>query len=191
MKVVIGTKDQYYIQTNNAQVELMRDYFQKKRYIACGPTSFVAGLDISGYDMKVFTPGVQPEDAIIMLLHNPNHLGMWRAIRDLDYDKYPPNEVPQLYPGVGRILYKKEVCKFSWGINLDIIKREIDDGLPVMVGGKFSFGGHYVLIVGYDGDRVIYNDPYPLGYADGKGYNLELSPDDFERMISKYKITFI
>lgn len=191
MKIILGSKDQYYSQTNNAQVDLMRDYFQKRKYIACGPTSFVAGLDIAGWEMSIFTPGVQPEDSVIMLMHNPAHLGYWQSIRDLDYDKHPPNEIPQLYPGVAKILYKRDdVCKFSFGLTMAHIKNLIENGCPVMVHGKFSFGNHYVLIVGYDNDNLIYNDPYPYGYPDKKGYNRIMTPDFLDEQIDDFKIDF-
>lgn len=196
MKRILGNKSQYYIQTNNAQVELFEDYFGKGKMIACGPTSAAMGFDIAGWPMDVFTPGEQPEDSILMMVHNPANLKKIKKRRNLNYDKFPPNEVPQVYDVVGELLYGKwKACKFEWGLSFEIIKKNIDRGISMMISGPFPAGGHYVLIVGYDDkekipeNRVIFNDPYPPQWENRQGYNREMTLDFLSKMHG-YRIDF-
>lgn len=192
MREILGHKNKYYTQTNNAQVELFKDYFGKGKAIACGPTSAAMGFDIAGWPMNVFTPGVQPEDSILMMVHNPANLAKLKERRDIDYDKFPPNEVPQVYDVVGELLYGKwKACKFSWGLSFEIVRKNILHGIPMMICGKFPAGGHYVLIVGFDDERqvVIFNDPYPPQWPDKNGYNREMDLEFLSKM-GNYRIDF-
>ncbi len=192
MRKILGTKKQLYTQENNAQVYLFDDYFGKKKYIACAPTICAMGFDIAGRPMNVFTSGVQPEDSILMMLHNPSNLKALKEIRDLDYDKYPPNEVPQVYDFVGRILYGVEACRFEWGLTFDIIKVNIDNRIPMMILVEFDTGGHYDLVVGYDDleKKIIYNDPYPRRWIDKNGYNREMDLAYFNKKVKKWRVDF-
>lgn len=193
MRKILGSRDQYYDQTNNAQVDLFNDYFHKTRIIACGPTMCAMGFDVSGWPMSVFTPGVQPEDSILMMLHNRFNLELLKKTRNIDYDKYPPNEVPQVYDVVGEILYGKyKANKFEWHLNFDIIKKNIDNDICMGIHGDFPCGGHYVLIVGYDDEKnvIIFNDPYPPQWKDYNGYNREMTMNFFYDNISLFRIDF-
>jgi hypothetical protein len=181
MKKILGNPNQYYTQTNNAQVHLFEDYFQKKKMISCGPTVLAMALDISAWTLDVFANGEQPEDSILMILHNPANLELFKKIRDIDYDIYPPNEVPQLYPAVTEMIYQdKNVCHFKWGLTLDMCKYLIDNDICVMISGDFPAGGHFVLIVGYEDNELIFNDPYNLQWPDNNGYNRRMSKEFFE-----------
>lgn len=210
MRKILGSRDKYYVQTNNAQVELFKDYFKNGKMIACGPESAAMGFHIAGRDMSIFTPGEQPGDSILMIMHNPLNLERFKKRRDLNYNEYPPNEVPQGYDVVGEILYGPGTCKFKWGLNYDIIKQNINTGIPMMICGKFSCGGHYVLVVGYDEEKkvpvynkknklegyenqkmIIFNDPYPFQWVDKKGYNREMDMQFFNEKISKYRVDFM
>lgn len=192
MKKIIGTKKQYYTQENNAQVYLFDDYFKKKKYIACGPETCAMGFDIAGCDMDVFTQGEQPGDSILMILHNPMNLSELKKVRKLDYDKYPPNEVPQLYEWVGQKLYNKKACEFKWGLDFNTIKNNINNNVPMMILINFKTGGHFVLIVGYDDTKkvIIYNDPYPKRWEDKIGYNRKMDLDFFNKNVSGWRTDF-
>lgn len=187
MKKILGKPNQYYSQTNNAQVYLFDDYFKKKSSIACGPTSFIMGLDVSKWPLDIFAPGIQPEDSILMILHNPFNAEIFKSVRNIDYDVYPPNEIPQLYPAVAKMLYKNnKVCTFKWGITFNMIKYCINNDICLMVSGNFPVGGHFVLIVGYDNDKIIYNDPFKSQYKDNNGYNRVMDLDFFDNYIKPH-----
>ena len=186
MKKVLGTPNQYYSQSNNAQVYLFKDYFNSGINIACGPTVFAMALDICLWPLVVFAPGIQPEDSILMIMHNPFNLDTFRNVRDIDYDLYPPNEVPQLYPVVAHMLYNNvNVCKFKWGVSFDMIKYCIDNDMTVMCSGNFPAGGHYVLFVGYEDDTLIFNDPYKEQWEDKNGYNRIMTREFFDNNIKQ------
>jgi hypothetical protein len=186
MRVVLGTPDDYYDQKNNATVYFTEDYGERKRIVACGPESVAMGLDIAGRDMSIFTPGVQPGDGITMLMHNPKNLPALRARRKLNYNTYPPNEVPQLYDVVGRILYKEDAILYKRGLSFKIARANILNKIPFVICGDFPAGGHYALGVGFDddGQKIIYNDPYDIQYINKNGYNRELTPE----LKKQYKI---
>jgi hypothetical protein len=192
MRLIIGNKSQYYIQTNNAQVELFKDYFHQVKNIACGPETAAAGYDISGRNMKIFTPGEQPGDSILMIMHNPKNLKKFEYRRKLNYDEWPPNEVPQAYDVVGRILYGEDASLFHWGFNSGVVIKNINGGVPMMVGTNLTKDGHYVLIVGFDLDKgtLIYNDPYPYLYEDKQGYNREIKYPNPKIKISNWRVDF-
>jgi len=193
MRRILGTKSQYYTQTNNAQVELFKDYFGNGKAIACGPTSAAMGFDIAGWPMDVFTPGEQPEDSILMIVHNPANLKLLEERRKIDYDKFPPNEVPQIYDVVGELIYGEDACLFRWGLTYETIKENIIKGIPMMLCGNFPCGGHYVLAVGFDDEKkvIIFNDPYPPQWKDKNGYNREMDMDFFESKILKWRVDFL
>lgn len=191
---VLGSGNQYYIQTNNASAYLLRAYMGRIRFIACGPESAAMGFDIAGQDMSIFTPGEQPGDAIINIFHDPKHLPKYKAARgdDTFYKKYSANEIPQIYPAMSEIIFGEKVCSFHWGNTFEQIKESIDTGSPVMLCGRFPCGGHYVLAVGYDektGD-IIFNDPYPRQWPDKKGYRRRMSPEFQKKKLKGFRVVF-
>lgn len=189
---ILGTKSAYNDQTNDASVELFKDYFKKSKMIACGPNTAACGFEIAGWPMNIFTPGEQVADSILMVMENPKNLSLFKARRDINYDEFPVNEVPQAYEVLAQILYKTNVCKYVEGLDFSIIKQKICAGIPLMVSGQFPAGGHYVLIVGFDDVREIiyFNDSYPIQWPDGNGYNREMNLDFLKNNISKHRVEF-
>lgn len=170
-EVILGRSDQYHVQTNDGSVELFERYVKTPKYVSCGPTMAAMNFDIAGQDMGIFTPGEQASDAILMVLNNPNHLAIWKSVRDIDYGKYAANEIPQLYPEMSRIIFGKKAVHFSWGITWEKIVGAINYHNPIGVSGRFPLGGHYVSVVGYISNKdpkhrkIIFNDPYPKHWA--------------------------
>jgi hypothetical protein len=193
MKQILGTDYNYHDQTNDGSYNLLKDYSAKSKAISCYPNAFAGGLEIGQWP-DVFTPGEQWPDSILMILHSGTNLSKWKAIRNLDYDKYPPNEIPQLYgwPGLPKVLYgdKGNSIVFKWGISFDIIVNAIKNKTCLHVAGKFPAGPHGVLITGYDDDREIiyYNDSYKKQYSDKKGYNRTMTKQWMEDNISDWRI---
>ena len=192
--VTIGNRDQYYIQTNNASAHFIRAYTGRIRFVACGPESAAMGFDIAGQDMNVFTPGEQPGDAIINIFHDPNHLPRFIQTRGdrKFYRSYSPNEVPQIYPDMAKIIFGKKVCSFEWGNTYEQIRAHINMGEPVMLCGNFPCGGHYVLAVGYDDLKqdIIFNDPYPKQWKDNNGFRRRMSPEFQAKKLKGFRVIF-
>lgn len=174
-----------YSQKNNAQVYLFKDYvhgilhrmlkknqisqaiydlIRKKLFlfIACGPTSIAMGLHICGWPMNVFTKGVQPEDSILMMCHNPNNFDAFKKRRNLDYggDIWASNEIPQVYDVISDILYGPDAaaCRYRNGCNVNIIRENIMKGTTMMV----ASGAHYILLTGFSDEKkkVYFKDPF-------------------------------
>lgn len=191
---ILGTRNQYYNQTNNASAFILRAYRGRIGFIACGPESAAMGFDIAGQDMSIFTPGEQPGDAILNIFHDPKYLPKYMKVRGNKkfYEKYSANEIPQIYPVVSEIIFGKKVCSFKWGKTFPQIRNHIDQDEPVMLCGEFPCGGHYVLAVGYDestGD-IIYNDPYPDQWPDKNGYCRRMPPDFQKEKLKGFRIIF-
>lgn len=174
-----------YSQKNNAQRFLFEDYVhgvikrmrdtgeitqgiynrvRKKLflYIACGPTCIAMGLHIGGWNMKIFTPGEQPEDAILMMTHNPWNFDAFKKRRNLDYggDIWAPNEIPQVYDVISDILYGPDTaaCRYRNGCNVEIIRENIIKDTTMMV----ASGAHYILLTGFSDERkkIYFKDPF-------------------------------
>lgn len=192
--VVLGSRDQYYIQTNNASAYLIRAYMGRIRFIACGPESAAMGFDIAGRDMSIFTPGEQPGDAIINIFHDPKHLPAYIDVRGdrKFYEKYSPNEIPQIYPAMGKIIFGKDVASFEWGNTYSQVRESIQKKSPVMLCGNFPCGGHYVLCVGYNDKReeLIYNDPYPKQWADKNGFRRRMDQGFIKKKLKGFRVIF-
>jgi hypothetical protein len=192
MRKILGLKNKYKSQVETAQVELFKDYFHNGKMIECGPVSAAMGFDIAGWPIDVFTSGEQPGDSILMMVHNPDNLKKIKERRNINYDAFPPNEVPQVYDIVGELLYGKyKACKFEWGLSFEIIKKNINKNICMMISGPFPAGSHYVLAVGYDDEKkvIIYNDPYPPQWPDKNGYNREMDMEFLSKM-GNYRIDF-
>jgi hypothetical protein len=66
-------------------------------------------------------------------------------------------------------------ARFATNCNNDTIKKQIDKGIPVPVGilhhgpaGAPSGGGHWLTVVGYNGNGFICNDPWgEINHANG------------------------
>ncbi len=191
---ILGNQNQYYDQTNDASIDLIKQYTGKREVIACGPNMAAMNCDIAGCNMGIFTPGEQASDAILNVFHNPFNAQNWKRIRDIDYDKYSENEVPQLYPQMTRIIWGEEKCLFAWGITRQAITTAINADAPIGVAVKMEFGGHYISIVGYKEDQgnfwIIYNDPYPRKLdrqphqspGDPVGYQRRMLYQDFSKI---------
>lgn len=188
MRKILGTRDQYYDQTNNALAKYAEDYHDITKYISCGPESAAMGFDIAGWDMeKYFTKGVQPGDSIAMCMFNPfNQKYFGKDARKR------PNEWASNYPSMSKIIFEKQACSISWSLSFDIITLAIKQECPVMVCGNFPCGGHYVLVVGFDTEKrtLIINDPYRYQWKDEIGYNRELKWKYLKSILYGFHINF-
>jgi hypothetical protein len=193
MRKILSSRSSYNNQMNDATVNFAKRYGPKSRMVSCGPNSLAGGLEVAGWPLDVFTKGAQIPDILMMIFNNPHNEDDFIKVRDLDFDRYPPNEVPQLYPLVTKIIYGKEACRFEWNIEFNVIKENIDRGQPLILCGNFPAGGHYVLCVGYDDEKqtVIFDDPYPVQWPDGNGFNREMSWNEMERITEKIRKRFL
>jgi hypothetical protein len=175
---ILSKRQNYNDQTNDATVEWGRRYFGKNKMVACGMNALSEGLEISEWPMDK-APGAQFSDYLMMIFNNPHNEGYFEKIRHLDFEKYPPNEVPQLFPAATKLIYGKEACSFHWDLSFQKIIASINSGRPIIACGKFPAGGHYVLVVGYDENKIIFDDPYWPQWDDKNGFNRKMNWEDF------------
>jgi len=71
--------------------------------------------------------------------------------------------------------------------NYSLVKREIDEGRPVMARIEVNGFRHTVLIVGYDGDHLLVHDPAlgPYVLVDTKDFYGEWRRTDFLAIICR------
>jgi len=93
------------------------------------------------------------------------------------------NNMSDVLAQLGNFITKNEYIFKTIYLDATEIKGMIDKGYPVEISGKFTAGGHFVLIVGYDGEDFICHDPYgnfnkayakdTLGLGSSLKYNIE------------------
>lgn len=179
----INGENTYHSQWNNAIVEIFKDYifreFEKAQkqatgevkkalsdlrskiylHVSCFPTSFTDGASSCGWPLNVFPPGLQPEDAIMCIINNPNIAEkLYAAAGRKVPQTWGYNELPDYYPEMARIIWGKKVCEYKGHISYEQYCKYIDDGCCVV----YAHTGHVVVGKGYDTDKgvVIYNDPF-------------------------------
>jgi hypothetical protein len=79
-----------------------------------------------------------------------------------------------------KVIGDAKYVKFHQNINKDLIIKEIDNGYPVIVCGKFT-GGHFVTIIGYDLEKNVWiandswgnwNTKYSIKNGDNVEYDM-------------------
>lgn len=65
------------------------------------------------------------------------------------------------------------VNRFTQSGSLESIRRNIDNGNPVIIHGYFTSFGHIIVVTGYDKDGFIVNDPNGEWFS--SGYRTDLS----------------
>jgi len=70
------------------------------------------------------------------------------------------NNFKEMLTTVGNYITKDDFIFSMKYLTPGQIKESIDNDFPVIVSGKFTAGGHFILIVGYDNYNWIVDDPY-------------------------------
>jgi hypothetical protein len=90
-------------------------------------------------------------------------------------------------------LCKYPACYFFDKLTPEIIKADLDKGLPTSCAMKYTgIPGHYISAVGYTDDgKLIMNDPYKdTRTGDANGFNLFYDMADWKRYTKGYGIRF-
>jgi len=102
--------------------------------------------------------------------------------KDIDESKFNhTNNFKPMLSALGGLVTKGEFNFKTEYLTIQEIDKSIDDEFPVQISAKFTSGGHFVLIVGYDTEKrsFIVDDPYgnwTKNYSDdtlGKGNKLD------------------
>lgn len=188
MKDLNPSRDNYYKQTNN----------KLKPYDACQCTAAVQCLYIIDPSI-VHTIGrtgnyEQPEDNLYAYCGTPMMIEYCEQQHGTDWNKtvgYPAEWADVLVKAINDMAgYTAAVFKSSLGIAS--ILMQLEDGCPVMCSMRYDkIPGHYVSVVGYDGDLLIIDDPYKNTLTgDSDGYHCKYTYQEFAAHSKGYGIYF-
>jgi hypothetical protein len=178
-------RDCYYTQMNNPTEEILRKRSDGNWLVSCGPSAAVTCIAAMGYDVGCECPGAyrpQSEEVLMDYFNDPRNYGILKAVRpDTPPDVWHGNEVPQFYPVAVKAVFGVWAV-FRWGAGFDEVASELRAGKAVQL--CLVKPGHYIAAVAVDvGAReIIYNDPYPLRFADGNGFNRRMGEGDFKNV---------
>ena len=178
----------YYTQTNN----------ELDPNISCQGTATVQCLDIIfKHDLRqieILTPYGQPEDDLRKyIFENADVQAFFK--RSHPGSAIPAPEWADVLVFAINKIYGRIICSFEGNMTPAKIKTDISCGLPVMVSMRYwrpsRIPGHYISVVGFDGENLIIDDPYKnflLNQPDG--YHCIYEPDNWQKHSKGYGIRF-
>lgn len=176
-----NNRNHYYIQANNPTEQILKKRLDGGWLESCGPTAAVNCIAALGYPVTITTPGLyepQPEEVVMDFFNDPRNYSKLRAIRDLDPEVWLGNQVPQYYPYMANMVFGASAkFEFFGSDGFDRMASYLFEGKSIQL--CFEDPGHYIAVVAYDGEIMIYNDSWPGRLADGNGFNRELTKEEF------------
>lgn len=191
-----ASQDAYYTQTNNSIEAMLKKVGNPAEswLETCGPTSAVTIVHAVLGNADIITPGgwrPQAEDVLTLFLNDPRNANAFRRIRkELNPEIWMGNRIPQYYGLAIPSLFGLP-CRFSYGITYDGVKDCIDRAVGVMVCLKKP--GHYVAVVGYNDQGLIFNDPWPgnrwpSSQAGKPGFHRIMTRAEFDSNVQPYRV---
>jgi len=178
----------YFVQTNN----------EIDPNISCQGTAMVQCLHIRfKNDLKqieILTPYRQPEDDLRKYILSNAEVQAFSK-RSHPGSTLPAPEWADVLVFAINNIYGRKICKYDDELTPAKIKYDVSCGLPVMVSMQYwqpRIPGHYISVVGFDGDNFIVDDPFKnflLNQLDG--YHCIYDPDNWKKHSKGYGIRFI
>ena len=181
---MIGTKlwddrSTHRVQTDNSVEAILRKSGVASWLEDCGPTSATVACAVTGHDVTARLPGgstIQGEDALSVWMNDPaNADALHAACPDLDPADYMDNEIIQFYPSAIAAAFGAQ-AEVKVGVNFDTVVAALAEGSAVMI--HLVKPRHYLCVVAYDGENLIYRDPWPARTGTD-GFNLKMGRDEF------------
>jgi len=188
MKVDLNpNRENYYVQTNN----------EIDPNISCQGTAMVQCLAILfKHDLKqieILTPYRQPEDDLRKYIFDNAEVQAFFK-RSHPGSTIPAPEWADVLVFAVNNVYGRKICVFDGNITPAKIKSDLSCGLPVMVSMQYwqpKIPGHYISVVGFDGDKLIVDDPYRNTlFNKPDGYHCIYEPDAWLKHSKGYGIRF-
>lgn len=197
-KLILGTKENFHNQLNDASAKILKAYSAKETVVNCFWNACGMALEITKWINSAYPLWkiIQWPDYALSVQYNPKHLHILENV-DIknDEDSFkgchvrPLNQFPEYGKEIiNRVLFNSSVAFYSKNENavqFDIIKQHIVNKNPVVTSSHL-YGGHFICFHGYDGDKLIYSDSAKTG-----GWYNEMQREDFDKIVKKYfKIWF-
>jgi hypothetical protein len=188
-----GTNEErYFTQDNNATEQIIKKKGIQLYLETCGTTSMancIASIkDDEWLKNNFYFIKIQIEDYICDYMNDPHNYDVFKAIRNLDYNFYFGNEIPQLYPYTAKQLFNVD-AEFKNEKDFNKLIGYISNNQPIQL--CFINPGHFVALVGIDTDtkELIINDPWFRHYPTG-GFNHRLSIQEYDQNINPWLIIY-
>lgn len=157
----------------------------------CGPTAAIMCMAAHGRfeDDPASGALTQREEELTDFFNDSRHYAEFRKIRDdVDPARIPGNRVPQYYPYAVKTLYNVR-CEFIW-TGMQEVREHLKAGRTVQL--CFKNPGHFIAAVALEEatDVVVYNDPWPEQYADGKGFNRKMAASTMAPLVEPYALVY-
>lgn len=185
---LVTDRKRYYKQTNN----------EIDPTVSCQCTSMVAALDIlfNGDLSPIMKLGThkQPEDNLRYYLGTDSSILTFCKKSHPDSKLHPSEWADVMIYGINKI-YSQDLVFFESNITEDKIAQDLGRGKPVLVSMRYPehrITGHYVLVVGFENNKWIVNDPYRncLTWKED-GFNCLYTRADFKEHSKGYGIRFL
>ena len=181
-------KSDYYSQLNNEQ----------DPFISCQSTTAAQCIDIVD-DISILQhlgPHRQPEDNLRRFCkHDAETMSFCVQRHGTDWDKsvdHPSEWADVLIYAINKIQGYR--CAYFDGFIIpQTLRKDISDSLPIQVSMQFKgISGHYVSVVGIEGENLIINDPYrDWLHNKDDGFNVIYSPKEFSDHCKGYGIRYL
>ena len=192
MKTIdVSIQDEYYSQVNNKFIPES----------ACTPTSMAMACIYegiravqAGHTFRFSTPyivvpkGLMLDDYFTLIARSDLGLSIRKKLTPwAERDKIPPQEVHAVMSELVNRIVGKKVTKFIGKATIEDLEKEIQGERPCVVSGKFTRGGHTVVLAGMrwtDAGKLVMimiDDPYGAypDYTNKNGNNVWMSLDSF------------
>jgi hypothetical protein len=194
--MIITTKyandvNRYYTQDNNAIEQIIKKKGIKFYLETCGSTSMInciASIKDDEWLQDWDYIKIQVEDYVTCFMNDPHNYTEFMKIRNMDYNVYFGNEIPQLYPYTAKQLFNIE-AEFKFEKDWDKLINYIQNNQSVQL--CFINPGHFIACNGIDTDtnELIINDPWQGHYTTG-GFNHRLSKQEYDNNINPWLIVY-
>ncbi len=156
----------------------------------CGPTAAAMAHDSLCDQFAEPNPygglwSIQKEDYSTAFFLGTGNWPMFQKIRALDFKIWAPNEIPQYYPYMAKMVFGMD-AEYREDCTFENIAKQCWEGNACQI--CLIKPGHYLIAVAYDDatQEIIYNDPWPERFQNGDGFNRRLKKADFDNIQNWY-----
>jgi hypothetical protein len=171
----------YSIQSNNTVESIIFKSGRASYLESCGPNSLencasaMIHYDILVDRLSVNGEKYQPADLIFTHMNDPLRRREYGEIMKIDFEHDFVNRYAIYYPHVTEKLLGIQ-SEYVEKMDIDLLKDHISNGNTAQVCLKNP--GHYIAIVGVDGEGFYFHDSWPERFTSRDGFYREITKDE-------------